>query len=369
MIHIILTGLIGLLLGGIIAWLIARRLPNQPNEQLQSLQDHVTDRLDKVTDQIDKRLRENARAMNESKSFLADRVSSTERSVREVSTSLGKLTQTTIALNKSTEEIATFQLLLKSPKVRGSFGEVLLGNLLSEVLPSDRYQLQYTLPSSGDIADAIIKLQDGYIVAIDAKFPLANYQAQQQEGNNQDQRDRAQRALVKDIKKHITDIHRKYISPQDNTLEFAFMYIPVEGIYYQTMVHEQGSDSLWDFCLEHKVVPVSPNSFLAYLQTVLIGLRGMKIQEQAKDILQHLSQVRQDFKRFGEDFFTVGKHLTNAKNRFDSSTRRFDKVTTRFEQIDSLASTQPLPDQTATPDQPQAEPAEARVPAAGAAKS
>lgn len=115
----------------------------------------------------------------------------------------------------------------------------------------------------------------------------------------------------------------------------------MEGVYYETMVHSTEGDSLWEFCLTNKVIPVSPNSFLAYLQTVLVGLRGMKIEQQAKEILIHLSQLRTDFGKFSDDFNTVGTHLTNAKNRFDDSARRLDKFGSRLDQIETN-SDQPI---------------------------
>ncbi|MAF81188.1 hypothetical protein CL628_04210 [bacterium] len=332
----ILLLIVGIAGGAGVVWWLARRQGGGGDQAalLAELQRQVTDRLDKVTEQVDARLREGVKATNESKSFLADRVSSTERTVREVTTQLSKLQATTSDLKDTTSEINSFQQLLKNPKVRGSFGEVLLYNLLGEVLPADRYATQYTLPSSTEIADAVIKLQDDYIVAIDAKFPLPAYETYANEVDKEKKK-ALRSAVVRDIKKHITDISKKYISPQDNTLDYAFMYIPVEGVYYETMVRSSGKEAgLWDYCLEHKVVPVSPNSFVAYLQTVLVGLRGMKIEQQAKQILQHLSQVRKDFHRFNDDFTVVGKHLMNAKNKFDESTRRLDKFEGRLGQIE-----------------------------------
>ncbi len=337
--------IIGLAAGAAIVWFLLKK-------QVPGVDTSLHERLDRVMQQIDSRLSENVRAMNESKSFLADRVSSAERTVRSVSTGLGRLEQATATLQRTNQEIASFQNLLKSPKIRGSFGEVLLGNLLGDVLPADRYELQYTFGSSGETADAIIRLQDSYIVAVDAKFPLANYQNMQAESDSA-RKQALRKTFLRDVKKHIKDISQKYIVPQAQTLDYAFMYIPVETIYYEMMVHEsegeasEGDDpsSLWQFCLAHKVVPVSPNSFLAYLQTVLIGLRGMKIEKQAKEILQHLGQLRQDFGKFSEDYSMIGTHLTNAKNKYEASTRRLDKFTNRLEQIDTSTSAK-LPEQS-----------------------
>lgn len=303
-------------IGGVAAvvWLLSQR------------QNVSTAALDRVLGQLDARLKDNVRAMNESKSFMAQRVN-------EVSKSLGRLSHATDALQATSAEIASFQHMLKSPKIRGSFGEVLLGNLLAAVLPQDRYALQYSLPSSGYIADATIQLQDGYLVAVDAKFPLANYEIYSTAPTPAD-RQRARTLFLKDVKKHISDIAQKYISPPDKTLDYAFMYIPLEGVYYEMIVHDPAGSELWDFCLNHRVIPVSPNSFLAYLETVLIGLKGMKIQQQAQEILRSLSSVRHEFLTFAKEFSMVGTHLTNAKNRYDDSARHLDKFANRLEQVE-----------------------------------
>lgn len=337
---------VGVAGGGLVAWLVLRRpASSAPVDQFRNLEKTVTDRLDRVTDQLDARLRENARAMNESKSFLADRVSATEKTVRSVSMSLGKLEEATAALHRTNQEIASFQQMLRSPKVRGSFGEVLLGNLLGAVLPTDRFSLQYTLPSSGEIADAVIQLQDGYCVCIDAKFPLASYEAYSRAGDDISRKN-ARTQFLRDVKRHVSDIAKKYIAPQDKTLDIAFMYIPLEAVYYEAIVRDSEGEDLWEYCLKTRVFPVSPNSFLAYLQTVLVGLKGMKIQQQAQDILRHLSQIRQDFGKFNTDFAMIGSHLTNAKNRYDDSQRRLDKFSNRLEQIDTASTDASLPERS-----------------------
>lgn len=319
-----LTVVIGTIAGvALVVWLLSQR------------RSAATSALDHVLAQLDARLKDNVRAMNESKSFMAQRVN-------EVSLSLGRLAQATDALQLTSQEIASFQQMLKSPKIRGSFGEVLLSNLLAAVLPHDRFTLQATLPGSGCIADAIIQLQDGYCVAIDAKFPLTNYEAYAM-ATTEAARQRARSLFVRDVKKHVTDIAQKYISPRDRTLDYAFMYIPLEGVYYELIVHDPQGSELWDFCLKHRVIPVSPNSFLAYLETVLIGLKGMKIQQQAQDILRSLGSVRREFLNFTKEFSMLGTHLANAKNRYDDSARHLDKFANRLEQVEST-----LPNTAAT---------------------
>ena len=327
-IQTLLAVIIALGVGGAIMWFM-----NKKKEGIDPMQVQMLEQMNRMQEQIDRRLSEQVRATNESKDFMVSRLSSAERTVASVSAGLGKLEQATATLQKTGNEIVSFQNMLKAPKIRGSFGEVLLGNLLADVLPADRYELQYTYADSREIADAIIRLQDGYIVAVDAKFPFANYEAFMKE-QDKDARVSLRKTFIRDVKKHISDISQKYISSHEKTLDYAFMYIPIEGVYYETMVHDEDGASLWEFCLANKVVPVSPNSFLAYLQTVLVGLRGMKIEQKTQEILQYIGTLRQDFGKFAEDFTTVGKHLSNAKTKYDDSNRRLDKLSNRFEQID-----------------------------------
>jgi DNA recombination protein RmuC len=316
-------------LGAGIVWFITKK-----QSGIDPMQAQMLEQMQRMQEQIDRRLAEQVLATNESKEFLANRVTSVEQASRSVSMGLGKLEQATASLQKTGNEIVSFQNMLKAPKVRGSFGEVMLGNLLGDVLPSDRYEVQYPFSDTREIADAIIRLQDGYIVAVDAKFPFANYQLYIQE-QNEDLKNSLRKTFIRDVKKHISDISQKYISSHEKTLDYAFMYIPIEGVYYETMVRDEDGGSLWEFCLANKVVPVSPNSFLAYLQTVLVGLRGMKIEQKTQEILQYIGTLRQDFSKFSEDFSTVGKHLSNAKTKYDDSNRRLDKLGNRFEQIEA----------------------------------
>ena len=338
----ILFGLGGLAAGTIIFWLYTSR-KKPAGAGSADMMAMMAARLDRMMADMNHRLEQNVVAMNDSKTFIAGRVSATERTVREVSAGLGKLENATAALHKTNQEISAFQQMLKSPKIRGSFGEVLLGNLLGDVLPTDRFELQYTFSDSGETADAIIRLQDGYIVAVDAKFPLANYEALSHA--DADSQDGLRKQFIRDVKKHITDISSKYIMPQSKTLDFAFMYITLEGVYYEAIMHDADGNGIWEFCQKHKVIPVSPNSFLAYLHTVLIGLRGMKIEQQAKEILATLAQVRKDFKSFAGDFGTIGTHLTNAKNKYEETTRRLNKFSSRLDQIETGEQVK-LPEET-----------------------
>lgn len=329
------AGAVGVI-GAVTWWLWHKQAAssNSSEQIIALLGQQISEHLNHVTDQLNTRLQENVQAMNESKSFLAARVSTAEQTMHQVHSSLGRLEQATTALHQTNTEIAQFQQMLRHPKIRGSVGEVLLSHLLANVLPQERFELQYNFPGSSEIADAIIRLQDGYIVAIDAKFPLSHYQDYMQQKDPALKR-AARQQFLKSVKNHVVSIASKYIMPRHKTLDYAFMYIPVESIYYESIVHDEAGEHVWEFALQHKVVPVSPNSFLAYLHTILIGLRGFKIEQQAQEILRRLSQLRQDIKIFSKDFVMVGTHLSNARNRYDDSARRLDKLSDRLGQIET----------------------------------
>lgn len=282
----------------------------------------LMERFDRFQQQVEQRL-------DSSKNFLSERVSATERTARELSANFGRLREASQAILQTNTEILDFQKMLSSPSARGGFGELLLENLLRDILPRDRYELQYTL-SSGDRADAILKLQDGQIVAIDAKFPLAWYEPLVH-AKDAVSRDAAYRNFAADVKKHSRDIAAKYIHEQDHTLSFAFMYIPTEGVYYEIVRNPE----LWNAVTAMKVYPVSPNSFVPYMYTVLVGLKGMQIEKEARHIVALLGKFQKDFGRVDAEFAKVGTHLEQALRRQEDATKIFGRLKGKVEKLSS----------------------------------
>lgn len=195
----ILFTVLGVFVGSMVAW-FALRSKNNQSEDTRRIEEQINNLQQIIGNQMNQFGQHITQNMDRHKDFIANRVSATEKSVRSVSAGLGKLEQATTNLQRTSDEIASFQQMLKSPKVRGSFGEVLLANLLAEVLPHDRFELQYTFSSTGEIADSIIRLQDGYIVAVDAKFPLAGYEIYMNE-KDPDRKATARKVFMRDIKK------------------------------------------------------------------------------------------------------------------------------------------------------------------------
>ena len=260
----------------------------------------------------------------------------------EVKKDLGKMEHVTRQVLDKAKSISNLEDLLRAPTFRGGLGELFLGDLLSQILPPAHFNLQYKF-KSGEIVDAVVKIGNN-LVPIDSKFPLDNFKKQLTEDNPKEREDLRKR-FVADVKKHITEISKKYILPDENTFDFALMYVPAENIYYETILKDEsfGDDrSIFSFAIQKRVIPVSPNSFFAYLQVIVLGLKGLQIEKSAQAIFQSLSRLQGDLGRFKKDFEVLGAHLGNAKSKFDDADKRLDKFTDKLELV-SESSAEQLP--------------------------
>lgn len=222
---------------------------------------------------------------------------------------IGKVTEATNQILALGQDITALQDILRAPKPRGGLGEIMLGNLLAQVLPGERYRLQHTF-DDGARVDAVIFLAD-HVVPIDAKFPLENFR-RMLDAEDDRERKSARKAFIRDVRKRV-DETAKYIRPDAGTFEFALMYIPAENVYYEILTAEE----LFEHALEKHVVPVSPNSFFAYLNVIVFGLRGLEIEDKARLLLGQLSRLRKDFGDIHDAFGTLGKHITNAQSKYN----------------------------------------------------
>jgi DNA recombination protein RmuC len=290
------------------------------NEQLRGITDQVNRQLQNSSGEISKRLDNAAKVIG------------------DVQKNIGELSTASKQIFEVGKNIASLQEILQPPKLRGGLGEQFLGELLSQILPSKFFTLQYQF-SSGEKVDAVIKLGEKF-VPIDSKFPLDNFR-RIIECKTDDERKAGQKLFYRDVKKHIDDIASKYIVPNEGTYDFALLYIPAENIYYETITKDESfgeEKGILNYALSKKVIPVSPNSFYAYLQVIVLGLKGLEIEENAREIQIRLVSLTKDLKVFQEDFQVVGRHLTNAMNKFEEARRRLDKFTFRFEQAESQPS-------------------------------
>lgn len=300
-------------------------LRGQLAQELDSRTQILHQQLGQVQAQVNERLKENSEVLQKSQQSLGERLDKAAQVVGNVHKSLGSLEEANRKIYEVGKDIASLQEILRAPKLRGGLGEFFLGDLLAQILPPEHFDTQFAF-KSGEKVDAVIRL-GGSLVPVDAKFPLENFK-RMMEGASEDEKARARKQFVVDVKKHIDAISSKYILPDERTYDFALMYIPAENVYYETIIKDDsggGDRNLSQYALSKKVIPVSPNSFYAYLQAIVLGLKGMKIEERAKEIIQYLSRLEGDFSKFRDDFGLLGKHLGHAQSSYQNAEKRLDQ--------------------------------------------
>ncbi|MBI4590845.1 MAG: DNA recombination protein RmuC [Candidatus Rokubacteria bacterium] len=262
--------------------------------------------------------------------------------VGAVQGSLGKLGEATQRVFDIGRDIAGLEQILKSPKVRGGLGETFLENLLAQMLPREHYLLQHAF-STGDRVDAAVKIGDR-LVPVDAKFPLENFRRMLEE-TDEDRRRQQRRAFARDVKARVEEIAKKYILPDEGTFDFALMYIPAENVYYEIIVKDEAAEeeSVAAYALGRRVIPVSPNSFYAYLRVIVLGLRGLQIERGAQEIQARLIRLRGDLETFREAFEVIGKHLANARNKYEEAAAGLNRVEAKLEGIEGKGPQPVLP--------------------------
>ena len=303
----------------------------------QALNNHtqlVQQQLGQVLGNVNERLKENGEILERTQQNLGERLDNAARVVGSVQKSLGGLEEANRKIYEVGKDIASPQEILRAPKLRGGLGEFFLEDLLAQILPTHHFAIQHAF-KSGERVDAVIKL-GGSLVPVDSKFPLENFK-RILEAANDDERTRTKRQFISDVKKHVDAIAGKYILPDEGTYDFALMYIPAENVYYETIIKDdsEGERNLSQYALSKRVIPVSPNSFYAYLQAIVLGLKGMKIEERAKEIIQYLSRLGGDFAKFREDFGLLGKHLGHAQSSYQTTEKRLEQFGQRLLSADA----------------------------------
>ena len=271
--------------------------------------------------------------LNVTQSNITKQLDNSNRIIGDIQTKLGALETTAKNIEGIGKDISSLQNILQAPKLRGNLGEYLLEELLKQIFPGANYEMKYSF-KNGTQVDAVIKLGDG-IVPVDSKFPLESFQrligADNEESKKQFKRD-----FVGSVKKRIDEIAEKYINPAEKTFDFAMMYIPAENVFYETIINDSLTNrdyELLNYAMERHVIPVSPNSFYAYLMALVYGLKGFKIEQEAKTILGELSQVRDKFGKFYRDYTVVGGHLNDALNKYNASEKSAEKLNDQINRI------------------------------------
>ena len=324
---VLLAVLVALAVGG---FLLARSLRELLEGRLGGVEERLDRRLGELDTRVDRRL----------EGLDAKLLSSEQGAVRQTAQIVERLTSIDGAaaqMLSRANDLARLEQVLRPPKARGGFGELWLENLLRDRLPPSAYEMQYEF-RSGERVDAVIKVEK--LVPVDSKFPLPNFEAMV---DAQDELERQQhlKAFARDVKIHIDAIATKYIKPGEGTYDFAFMYLPVEGIYYELVAGKTGA--LLDHAHERRVFPVSPTTFAAYLQVIAIGLKGMEFEQNAHEVMAYCAELRTDFNRFREDFELVGKHLGHAHGKFQEAEKRFDRVDGKLERASDFERDEAAP--------------------------
>jgi len=261
-------------------------------------------------------------SINETNKAINERLDNAGRVIAALTKELGGISQVGPDIRRLTETLA-------SPKLRGNFGEEMLENMLSQALPKNGYEIQHKF-NNGEVVDAIIYVGDK-ILHIDSKFSMENFRLYK-EAKTDDAAEGLKKAFLKDVKKRTDEIHKKYILPQENTFDFALMYIPSEGVFSEVL----DDSALLGYAREKKVYFVSPNTLYHHLQIILLSLRGQKVNEAAQQILAMIAGIKQESDKFGRNLDVLGNHIKNAGNTMGTVTNDFAKLKTSITNASSL---------------------------------
>src|SRR5512133_3883443 len=341
MVDVILILLLGAALAGLLA-VLGRALLRE----LGSLRTDAGTQLAERNAEVDLRLRGIVETMDrrlaELDTKVDRRLESASQTTSRIHERLGKVDEATTQMLERAKDLARLEQALRPPKARGGFGELLLENLLRDRLPPTAFALQYGF-AGGERVDAVIKVDR--LVPLDSKFPLDNFE-RMLSADNDIERQQHEKLFGRDVKNHVDAIASKYVRPDEGTYDFAFMYLPSEAIYYELACGKTGA--LLAYAHDKRVLPVSPTTLTAYLQVIVLGLKGLQIEQHAHEVMAYCAQLQKDFGWFKEDFELVGTHLGRAQNKFGDAEKRLGRFETKLEQasdssIEVPAETHELP--------------------------
>lgn len=354
----ILAALSALLLLGLVGWLVLQNAPNQKKNQLlesqlnelrrdllglstahtqsatkmETIADTVAIRLESVSKALQEGARDSSTITSQAQTAMATELKNTREQIGQMQKQLSEVTTAGQQMQQATQ---TIESILGGTKSRGSFGEVTLERLLEDGLPKSQYEMQHRF-RSGEAVDAVIHLRDKKKMAIDSKFPLDAYRRLTTDGEE------ARKSFVSAVKGHADSIAKKYIVPDEGTLDVALMFVPSEAVYYEMLMSQDAKGMAIDaYCREKNIVAVSPNTLYAHLCVISMGLRGMQIEENAKRLSGNLSGMRKQLDVFEEYFEKIGIHLKNAQQSFVEADKRFEKASNTLETL--LTATEALP--------------------------
>ena len=289
----------------------------QTSGQISTLTSSVTTRLDAVSRSLTDSVAKSADISAQGQTAMREELKSTQSLMERIHRQLGEFQELSRGLGAAQQSLES---VLGGAKTRGILGEVTLDRLLEDSLPRSQYGTQYRF-ASGEAADAVIFLRDRKLLAVDSKFPLEAFRRISTDG------DEARRQFATAVKGHADAIARKYIRPEENTLDLALMFVPSESVYYELLQTADGKGQpLDEYCREQRIVAVSPNTLYAHLCVIAMGLRGMQIEENARRLANGLAGLQKQLGSFSDAFEKLGTHLKNAQNSYQEAGRRLDRT-------------------------------------------
>jgi DNA recombination protein RmuC len=311
---------------------------SQSAGHIQSIGQSVSQRLESVTKALTDGVTNSAHIATQGQTAIAAELKNTREQILQLQEQIGAVHEQSRGLSLATQSIEN---ILGGTKTRGLLGEVTLQRLLEDSLPSSQFSLQYRF-STGEAADAVVFLRDKKLMAIDSKFPLDAFRRIESDG------DEARRAFATAVKGHADSIAKKYIVPNEGTLDVALMFVPSENVYCEMLNTLDAKGQAIDaYCRDRKIVAVSPNTLYANLCVIAMGMRGMQIEENARRILGSLDGMKKQMETFSDVFERLGNHLKNAQQSYAEADKRFEKAQDTLGGLLGQAPAQatlPLPD-------------------------
>jgi len=300
----------------------------QSSTKMETIASTVATRLEAVAAALQQGAKDSAeitsQITSQAQSAMSNELKNTREQITQIQQQLGQVQESGHLMH---DAAARLENILGGTKTRGSFGETTLERLLEDCLAPAQYSKQYRF-RSGEAADAVIHLRDKKIMAIDSKFPLDAFQRLDAEG------DEARKAFTNAIKLHADSIAKKYIVPDEETLDIALMFVPSEAVYYELLRSVDTRGVAVDaYCRTKRIVPVSPNTLYAHLSVIAMGLRGMQIEENAKRLGANLAGLRRQLDSFGEHFDKIGTHLKNAQASYGEADKRLVKASNSLDSL------------------------------------
>ncbi len=303
-----------------IIWFLNKKLSSlkqdDPNQALLEWLKSMQASIDSSSESTTRTLQENTKQLN-------DRLDKAAAVIRDVGVEVGQMSE----IGRGMRELQDF---LKSPKLRGNIGEHVLKDLITQIFPKNSFHLQYTF-QSGEKVDAAIQT-DGGILPIDSKFPMENFQ-KLSKAKTEEEVNTYRKEFARDIKKHIDSIAKKYILPDEGTMDFALMYVPSESVFYELV----NMDDLMDYARSKRIYVVSPSTLYAHLQTILLSFEGKKIETESREVFRLLRSLQIDYEKVNDSLDTLGKHLGNASNQYMNVNKSFTGMGQKLSSAKSLS--------------------------------